>query len=184
VYLTIRNIEKSTRHSPSARATILIGYIPITKLNCFSELKRKTQGQQIFHDCMRSLLQPLMDAGNSGVMMACANGFVCRIFPILAVYVADHPEQCLTTFCQENCCPHCVVEVKKHGRPEFSTRRDPASTLEAMKDAAIGDTEDLTRLGLRPNRPFWEGLPYCNIFSCFTPDLLHTPGSPKSNDRL
>jgi hypothetical protein len=121
VYLTIGNIEKSTRRSPSAWATVLIGYIPITRLNCFSESKRKTQGQQIFRDCMRSPLQPLMDAGNSGVMMACADGFVRRIFPILAAYVADHPEQCLAACCQENCCPRCVVEVKKRGHPEFST---------------------------------------------------------------
>ena len=122
---------------------------------------------------MKSLLRPLVDAGYSGVKMACADGFVCRVFPILAAYVADHPEQCLAACCQENRCPRCVVEVKKRGRPEFSTRRDPASALEAMKDAAVGDTEDFTHLGLRPNRPFWEDLPYCNIFSCFTPDLLH-----------
>lgn len=42
-----------------------------------------------------------------------------------------------------------------------------------MKDAAVGDTEDFTRLGLRSIRPFWDGLPYCDIFSCFTLDLLH-----------
>ena len=91
VYLTIGNIEKSTRRSPSAWAMVLIRYIPVTKLDCFSELKQKTQGQQIFHDCMRSLLQPLVDAGNSGVKMACADDFVRWIFPILAVYVANHP---------------------------------------------------------------------------------------------
>ena len=97
---------------------------------------------------MKSLLQPLVDAGYSGVKMACGDGFVRWVFPILAAYVADHPEQCLAACCQENHCPRCVVEVKKHGRLEFSARRDPASTLEAMKDAAVGDTEDLTHLGL------------------------------------
>jgi hypothetical protein len=147
--------------------------MPVTKLECFSQAKRQTQGQQVFHDCMKSLLRPLMDAGNSGVEMACADGFVRRVYPILAAYVADHPEQCLVACCKESRCPRCVVDTKKRGRPEFSTRRDAASTLEAMKDAAVGDMEDLTRLGLRPNRPFWEDLPYCNIFSCFTPDLLH-----------
>ena len=119
---------------------------------------------------MKSLLRPLVDAGYLGVKIACGDGFVRRVFLILAAYVADHPEQCLAACCQENCCPCWVVEVKKRGLPEFSARRDPASTLEAMKDAAVGDTEDLTHLGLRPNRPFWVDLPYCDIFSCFTPD--------------
>ena len=103
---------------------------------------------------MKSLLGPLVDAGKSGVNMPCADGFVRRVFPILAAYVADHPEQCLVACCQENRCPRCVVEAGKRGRPEFSTQRDPAGTLEAMKDAAVGDTEALTDLGLRPNRPF------------------------------
>ena len=69
--------------------------------------------------------------------------------------------------------PCCIVEAKKHVCPEFSTWRDPTSTLEAMKNAAIGDIEDFTHLGLWLNRPFWKDLPYCDIFSCFTPNLLH-----------
>jgi hypothetical protein len=42
-----------------------------------------------------------------------------------------------------------------------------------MKDSAVGDMEDFMHLGLQPNHPFWEDLPYCDIFSCFTLDLLH-----------
>ena len=89
MYLTIGNIEKSTHRSPSARAMVLIGYMPVTKLECFSQAKQQTQGQQVFHDCMKSLLRPLMDARNSGVKMACADGFVCCVYPILAAYVAS-----------------------------------------------------------------------------------------------
>ena len=172
IYLTIGNIEKATCHSPSSRATVLIGYIPITKLECFSKLKRKTQGQQIFHDCMKALLKPLVDAGKNRVYMACADGLMCWVFPILAAYVANHPEQCLVACCKENQCPRCEVAKDALGSLKFSRKRDPASTLNAINDAAMGDTEEITRLGIQPNHPFWDD-PHCDVFSCFTPNLLH-----------
>lgn len=100
VYLTIGNIEKMICRSPSARATILIGYIPVTKLEWKS--KRQYHGYQIFHDCMKSLLKPLVEAGNKGVDMICADGFIRTVFPILAAYIADHPEQCLVTCNHKN----------------------------------------------------------------------------------
>jgi Plavaka transposase len=174
VYLTISNIDKTTRRSPTARATVLIGYIPVTKLECFSKGKRQYQGYQVFHDCMRSLLKPLQTAGKDGVEMVCADGFVRRVFPILGAYVADHPEQCLVTCNHENRCPRCLAAANKLGRPEETVLRDVDSVLNAMEDAAVGiSNEEFTRQGLRPNNPFWADLPHCDIFSCITPDLLH-----------
>lgn len=122
VYLTIGNIEKATHHSPSAQATVLIGYIPVTKLECFSKPKRKTQGQQISHDCMKALLKPLVDARKNGVDMVCADGVVRWVFPILATYVANHPEQCLVAYCKENQCPCCEVGREELGSSKFSSK--------------------------------------------------------------
>ena len=123
---------------------------------------------------MRSLLKPLKDTGKNGVEMVCANGFICLVYPILGAYVADHPEQCLVTCSHENWCPRCPAARERMGWPEESVLHDVESVLNVMADAAAGvSTEELTCQGLRPNNPFWEDLPHCNIFSCITPNLLH-----------
>ena len=174
MYLTIGNIEKSVRRKPTARASILIGYIPVSKLECFSKSKRQFAGYQLFHDCMRSLLDPLREAGKNGVDMVCADGFIRRAYPILSAYVADYPEQCLVACNNERRCPRCVAEYKKLGESVQSVWRGGDNVLQAMADAAQGvNSEEFNDLGLRPINPFWEGLPHCDIFSCFTPDLLH-----------
>jgi len=69
VYLSIGNIEKATRRQPTARATVLLGYIPVCKLECFSKKKRSVEGYQLFHECMRTMLAPLANAGREGVDM-------------------------------------------------------------------------------------------------------------------
>ncbi|EKM48112.1 uncharacterized protein PHACADRAFT_266546 [Phanerochaete carnosa HHB-10118-sp] len=113
-----RSVETS---QPSAHATVLIGYLPVTKLECFSEEQRAQKRYQLFHECMRSLLAPLVEAGCKGVDVECGDGFVRKVFPILAAYIADHPEQCLIACCQENFCPQCLVDPKRRGEPVQST---------------------------------------------------------------
>lgn len=174
VYITVGNIGKSTRRKQSKRATILLGYLPVTKLECFDEKNRAVQGYCLFHKCMTSVLAPLVEAGKAGVVMICADGKRRRIHPILAAYIADHPEQCLVACCRQNRCPKCLVPYNDLGNPIPSSLRDPSDTLKTLHLAANGYApEAFTQNGLRPVDPFWIDLPFCDIFASFTPDILH-----------
>jgi len=175
VYLSIGNIAKSVRRQPSSHASILIGYIPVTKLECYDERGRSEAMHRLFHYCMKLLLAPLNQAGREGVLMTCGDGKIRQVFPILAAYIADHPEQCLIACCKENRCPRCLVPPKERGDPTMYPLRSQADTLEILTQQERGDDPpEFEAQGLRAiPEPFWADLPHTDIFACISPDILH-----------
>ncbi|THU84603.1 hypothetical protein K435DRAFT_623666, partial [Dendrothele bispora CBS 962.96] len=110
VYLTIGNIPKAMRRKVSHQACVLLAYLPVDKVQkAENETDRdvKVKTYQLFHDAMRTILEPLIEAGRKGVEMTGGNGEVRRVHPILAAYVADYPEQCLVTLSKYGTCPKC-----------------------------------------------------------------------------
>ncbi|EIW84144.1 hypothetical protein CONPUDRAFT_88466 [Coniophora puteana RWD-64-598 SS2] len=163
VYITLGNIAKGVRRQPSKHASVVIGYLPVSKLKSFEN--SAVASYRLFHFCMGEILRPLVEAGRGGIFMLCADGFLRRVFPILAAYIADHPEQCLVACCAQNCCPRCLVDVDRRGEEARSANRshNKANTPPTF----IAD-------GLHPIfSPFWASLPYTNIFRCISSDVLH-----------
>ncbi|KAF8151363.1 hypothetical protein B0H34DRAFT_678011 [Crassisporium funariophilum] len=175
VNLSIGNIQKATRCQTTERAMVLIGYIPVTKLECFTKSQRSTQLYQLFYDCMNCLLKPLEAAGRTGVDMVCADSFIRQIFPMLAAYIAHYPEQCLVCCCKENTCPECAVKGQKRGEYlVHAMLRNVQATLAMLnaKTAGLAPPEFVDQ-NLCLVNPFWRNLSHCNIFSCMTSNLLY-----------
>ena len=125
VYLTIGNISKAIQCQPLSHGS------------SFSEGARSNAQHRLFHQAMRTLLQPLVAAGHNSVLMTCADAKVRKIFPILAMYVTNYPEQCLVACCSENQCPKCTVWWRECRENKMSTPRTVESfktTLECRKN--------------------------------------------------
>ncbi|KAJ4484458.1 hypothetical protein C8R41DRAFT_921708 [Lentinula lateritia] len=176
VYLSIGNIEKAVRRKPSSRAWVLLGYIPISGLDCYSEDRRSDAGCQLFHDCIKKMLQPLIDKGLTPTEMACSDGFIRSVYALLAAYIADYPEQCRIACCKRNSCPQCTVTPKKRGllEPANSVYREPVDIINTLARQSQGyKPSKFKTLNMLPINPFWKDLPLCHIFESMTPDLLH-----------
>ncbi|KAJ6611866.1 hypothetical protein B0H10DRAFT_2283854 [Mycena sp. CBHHK59/15] len=175
VYLTIGNIGKDTRRQVTARATVLIGYLPIPKFDCCDKNTRSLAKYRLFHQCMTVIMQSIVEAGNSGVPMVCMDSMTRLVWPIFAAYVADYPKQCLISCCKENCCPICKVNPNARGGHQHYPIWDVRETLYLMKRQQDGEKDAaFEEDGIRTvYPPFWVSLPHAYIFQSFTPDLLH-----------
>ncbi|KIJ50068.1 hypothetical protein M422DRAFT_777176 [Sphaerobolus stellatus SS14] len=180
VYITIGNVKKGVRRQPNRRATLLLGYLPVTDLECFLEGDRSTQQRILFHFAMSQLLEPLIEAGHNGVEMVCADGNIRHVYPIIAAYVADFPEQCLIACCKQSRCPRCKVGHKERGDPLNkpginSAPRTHTDIYRNIHNFHENKPNTLVKDGIREDvlAPFWVDLPHCDIFSSITPDILH-----------
>jgi len=175
VYLMIGNISKDVRRRVSAHATILISYLPVSKLECFQKKTQSVAGYCLFHYAMSLLMRPLAEAGRQGKAMICTDGFVCRVHPILAAYIADFPEQCLVGCNKESHCPRCLVQSQDRGDLEESASCSMEDTLKTLRQKRRNkQSKKFDKEGLRPVfEPFWKDLPFTDIFACITPNILH-----------
>lgn len=110
--------------------------------------------------------------------MSSGDGVTRRCHPLLAAHGGDYMEHIATVGCKMGDCPRCVASGGTLG--DFN-QEYPLRCLEQVLDAlAMVDSSptDFTKAcrdaGIKPIiHPYWEGLPYCNIFKSIPPDILH-----------
>ncbi|KAJ6475861.1 hypothetical protein DFH09DRAFT_952625 [Mycena vulgaris] len=178
VYMTIGNIPKEIRRKPSRRAYVLLGYLPTSRMkNVKNKAARRRILANVFHACMSHILAPLKDAGITGISMTSGDGVTRRGHPIYATFVGDYPEQALVTAIKTGECPTCEVPRDELGEDAAYPLRDLEKILDALDSLDSGPTvyaAACAEAGIKPiYHPFWEGLPYTNIFQAISPDILH-----------
>ncbi|KAG1831329.1 hypothetical protein EV424DRAFT_1470100 [Suillus variegatus] len=151
VYLTIGNIPKEIRRKPSRHAHILLAYLPTTP--------------------------PLEEAGLDGIVMKSGDGILHHGHPLFSCFIGDYPEQVLATGVKATECPKCDIPPDKLGSNATPFKmRNLDAVLDALAAIDHGDIEFVhacREAGIKPIiHPFWEPLPYTNIFQAITPDGL------------
>ncbi|KAF5362693.1 hypothetical protein D9757_014516 [Collybiopsis confluens] len=188
VYLTLGNIPKALRRKPGSRACVLIAYLHADKLSKvgLSDTTLKLRNYELFHRSMAVVLEHLKAAGDPdgyGVEMVGGDGVVRRVFPILATYVADYPEQCLVTCTKYGTCPKCQQKADALQDASMLAPRDQFWTIDKIQTArkelkdrggrAVHDRTMVDDVAGGNYQPFWEGFPLTDIHRCIAPDVLH-----------
>jgi hypothetical protein len=184
VYLTIGNIPKALRRKPSKHACVLIAYLSVDKVDRtkMTDIEHQSRVQRVFHESMRTVLEPLINAGNQGVDMVGSDGAWRKVFPILTCYVADYPEQCLVTCTKYGTCVKCQAPAKDLQNPIPAEPRSQAWTkqiLDEGRQQANGNARAFHTYCMSFDvagtvfKPFWDGFPLCDINRSITPDVLH-----------
>ena len=97
--------------------------------------------------------------------------------PILAVYIGDYPDQVLVTGIKTKECPKCTVSPKEQGDKDVTSMPHNILTVRAALSHLDSNLQNFKaaciEVGIKPIRPFWQHLPYVDIYHAITPDILH-----------
>ncbi|KAG1816438.1 uncharacterized protein BJ212DRAFT_1446953 [Suillus subaureus] len=124
VYLMLGNIPRAIHCKSSQHACILIGV------------------QRLFHDSIQIILELLKDAGRRGIEVVGGDGLVHLVFPILACYVVDYPEQCLVTCTKYGTCPKCRARADELAEIQSFARHTQPWTSAIIDHANISTKTD------------------------------------------
>lgn len=184
VYLTLGNISRRIRRKPSQHACILLGYLPSISVadTNLTDAEQRSRNARLFHEAMRIILQPLTTAAKiGGVPIVCADRNLRNVIPLLAVYAADYPEQCLVSCTKYGTCPRCKVSAEFLDDMNHSNDRIQSETAKTIEDLRVQSKTNqqfyqaCLQNDLSPgvSNPFWKDMPYTDIHLSMASDVLH-----------
>ncbi|KAF8176925.1 hypothetical protein BJ912DRAFT_1024283 [Pholiota molesta] len=175
----LTQFRNKSAYPPSRQGQVLLAYLPTSRLeHVKNQASRRRSLANLFHRCMKHILEPLEVAGRTGVVLVGGDGVARRCYPIYAVFVGDYPEQVLVTLVKTGKCPVCPAAREGIGNLDSICKpREIGPIRNALmkaKDGPTAFTKACAAVGIKPVQdPFWLHLPYLNIYKSITPDILH-----------
>ncbi|EGO28150.1 hypothetical protein SERLADRAFT_346282 [Serpula lacrymans var. lacrymans S7.9] len=130
---------------------------------------------------MRIIVEPLERASIKGINVIGGDGAIRRVYPILACYVADYPEQCLVTCTKYGTCPKCKRPASELSESTAGEPHTQTWTEEVIHDAKL-NVNSFNQFQRRCKekevsggvyKPFWLNFPHCDIHLSVSPNILH-----------
>jgi len=118
---------------------------------------------------MHIVLDPLKEAEKNGMEVTFGDGYVRKVYLIMACYIADYPEQCLVTCAKYGTYPKCLVLENELGERMPGKCHTQKTTLGVIQDSSCNATSlssfqeicKLHKISGSVTKPFWEGFPLC-----------------------
>ena len=129
---------------------------------------------------MGKILQPLQNAGLSGIFMTSGDGLTWWNHPLFTCFIGDYPKQILVTCVPTGKCPTCPKPCDELGEydpdeaPRFQDLEQVLTALDSFKTDPGGFLQTCAEARIKPVvDPFWKDLSYTHIHCSITPDILH-----------
>jgi len=185
--MTIGNLPSTMCNRPGLRAILLLGLLPIPPKLAKSSMADKLQ-RLINADTLRGVFElifaPLNRAAWEGAPIACADGKIRRLLPIMSGWIADHMQNVTLHRIKCNACPKCKVPTEELGsRAGHHHARDYAryKRYEGEKPSLDSETHDAAHShytnethGIKRGQNVFQGLVRVSTPDLHKPDMLHT----------
>ncbi|CAE6449083.1 unnamed protein product [Rhizoctonia solani] len=147
VYVSFGNLDKEWRRKPSKHGAYLLGYLPVDAFEDIPDnAERRRLKAELVHLAMEEMFRPLQEASEKGVEMWCPDGRLRRIYPRIAAFTADWPEQNLHCCTSEGGCPICKTAYEDRGQLDDEAElREREETLLALHQYIVTQNETFKR---------------------------------------
>ncbi|KAI6107691.1 hypothetical protein EDD17DRAFT_1482275 [Pisolithus thermaeus] len=176
--ISLTNINACLHSKSSMHAYILLTLLPIAKFTHRTTHVCSLLQDQLMHQALNIILSPLKTAASVGVMMSDLRGNLCYCFTLLAVWIADTPEEGLLAGTAMKVSPVTTATSKEFGDPFWHPPRTAATMLTAIRSTCSQCPPMDYQNFLKAMRQFWlNGIvePCWNLWPLSDPSIFLTP---------